>query len=154
MNLALPVPHSIYERAVLFDSSALKAILDPADQYHQEATQCLTSLRELAYPLFATNLTIAETHRRLLYKPRLGGRQAFDLLEAIYDGSTNIIRPLVEDEIQAIEYIKRFEDQTLSFTDAVNMAVMVRMGLRNVFSFDWHFTLLGFLVLPRYGRIT
>jgi predicted nucleic acid-binding protein len=144
----LPVPHSIYERAVLFDTCALEAIADPRDKYHEAAAQCLAELRQLAYPFYVTTLTIAETHRRLLYKPRLGILPALRFLESVYDGSTNIVRPLEEDEQQAMEYIKRFEDQELTFTDTVSMAVMNRLGLRKVFSFDWHFTLLGFQVIP------
>jgi predicted nucleic acid-binding protein len=144
----LPVPHSIYERAVLFDTSGLEAIADPRDKYHEAAAQCLAELRGLAYPFYVTTLTIAETHRRLLYKPRLGILPALSFLESVYDGSTNIVRPLKEDEQQALEYIKRFDDQKLTFTDTISMAVMNRLGLRKVFSFDWHFTILGFQVIP------
>jgi predicted nucleic acid-binding protein len=49
-----------------------------------------------------------------------------------------------------MEYVKRFSDQKLTFTDTVNMAVMRRLGLRKVFSFDWHFGLLGFQVIPSF----
>lgn len=148
MRTRLPVPRSIYERAVLFDTCALEAIADPRDQYHKAAAQCLAELRRLAYPFYVTTLTIAETHRRLLYEPHLGNLPALRFLESIYDGSTNIVRPLEEDELRAIEYIKRFEDQKLTFTDTISMAVMNRLGLRKIFSFDWHFTLLGFQVIP------
>lgn len=149
MFTILPVPRSIYERAVLFDTCALEAIADPRDKYHKAATQCLAELKQLAYPFYVTTLTIAETHRRLLYKPHLGILAALRFLESMYDGSSNIVRSLEEDELQAMEYIKRFDDQTLTFTDTTNMAVMNRLGLRKVFSFDWHFTLLGFQVIPQ-----
>jgi len=144
----LPVPRSIYERAVLFDTCALEAIADPRDQYHKDAARCLAMLEQLAYPFYVTVPTIVETHRRLLHKPRLGILPALRFLESIYDGSINIIRPLEEDEMQAMEYIRRFADQTLTFTDTISMAVMNRLGLRKIFSFDWHFTLLGFQVIP------
>jgi predicted nucleic acid-binding protein len=49
-----------------------------------------------------------------------------------------------------MEYVKRFSDQKLTFTDTINMAVMRRLGLRKVFSFDWHFGLLGFQVIPPF----
>lgn len=148
MCSVLPVPRSIYERAVLFDTSALEAIADPRDQHHKAAAQCLVELRWFAYPFYVTTLTIAEAHRRLLHKPHQGILPALRFLESVYDGSVNIVRPLEEDELQAMEYIKRFEDQKLTFADTINMAVMNRLGLRKVFSFDWHFMLLGFQVLP------
>jgi hypothetical protein len=144
----LPVPRSIYERAVLFDTGALEAIADPRDQYHDEAAICLAELKELAYPFYVTTLTIAETHRRVLYKPHLGILPALRFLEGIFNDSTNIVRPTEEDERQAVEYIKRFDDQDITFTDAISMAAMKRFGLRKAFAFDWHFTLLGFQVIP------
>ena len=148
MRTVLPVPRSIYERAVLFDTCALEGIGDPKDKYHKAAVQCLAELRQRAYPFYVTTLTIAETQRRLLYKPHLGILPALHFLKSVYDGSTNIVRPLEEDELRAIEYIERFGDQTLTFTDTISMAVMNRLGLRKIFSFDWHFTLLGFQVIP------
>lgn len=152
MHTVLPVPRSIYERAVLFDTCALEAITDPRDQYHETASNCLFEFRRLAYPFYVTTLTIAETHRRLLYKPYLGILSALRFLESVYDGSINIIRPLEEDELQAMEYIRRFKGQKLTVTDTISMAVMKRLGLRKVFSFDWHFTLLGFQVVPLIGE--
>jgi len=148
MYPVLLVPRSIYERAVLFDTGALEAIVDSKDQYHNEATACLRELRDLAYPFYVTTLTIAETHRRLLYTPHLGVLPALRFLESVFDGSTNIVRPNEGDEKQAVEYIKRFDDQDLTFTDVMSMAVMKRLGLHRVFTFDWHFTLLGFRVIP------
>jgi predicted nucleic acid-binding protein len=150
MDSVLRVPRSIHERAILLDTGAVEAIVDPKDQYHQPAVQCRAVLLELACPLYITTLTIAETHRRLLYKPHLGHRQALNFLEDIYSGSTNIVRSLGEDELRAKEYVSRFADQKLTFTDTVNMAVMRRIGLRKVFSFDWHFRLLGFQVVPPF----
>jgi uncharacterized protein len=149
MPSALPVPQSIYERAVLFDTCALEGITDPRDQFHRSATSCLAELRDLAYPFYVTSVTIAETHRRILYKRHLGILPALDFLERTLNSSINIIRPTEEDEQQALQYIRRFDDQNLTFTDAISMAVMKRLGLRKVFSFDWHFTLLGFIVIPQ-----
>lgn len=153
MSSPLPVPHvprSVYERAVLFDTSALEAVADPRDKYHEKAEQCLLQLKVSGYPFYITTLTIAETHRRLLYKRHLGNLPALFFLEGVYDGSMNIVRPIKKDELQAIEYIKQFQDQSITLTDAINMAVMNRLGLRQVFSFDWHFTLLGFQIVPTY----
>jgi len=150
MDTALRVPKSLYEQAILLDTGAVEALADSKDQYHQSAVHCRADLLELTYPLFITTLTIAEAHRRLLYKAHLGHRQALNFLDDIYGGSVHIIRPFAEDELQAREYIRRFSDQKLTFTDTVNMAVMRRIGLLKVFSFDWHFGLLGFQVIPPF----
>lgn len=144
----LPVPQSIYERAVLFDTCALLAIFDPRDQYRGDALLLFRKLIKHSYPLYITSQTIAETQRRILYTSHLGYPKAINFLEFIYDESINIIRPSEQDELQAIEYIRRYNDQSLSLTDAINMAVMKRMGIMRVFTFDRHFTLLGFQAIP------
>jgi predicted nucleic acid-binding protein len=148
MKISLPVPHSIYERAVLLDTSALEAIIDARDRCNKDAIQCLIELRNISYPIYITNLTIAETHRRLLYKPHFDNRLALSFLVNIYDGSVNIVRATEADELKAIGYIERFGDQKLTLTDAVSMAVMIRLRMRKIFSFDWHFRLLGFQIIP------
>lgn len=148
MDSLLPVPRTIYERAVLFDTGALEAITDRRDQYHQQAIECLFMLRRLSYPLYVTTLTISETYRRLLYKPYVHKQRAFSFLDYIYDGSVNIERPTEEDEVKAIGYVRRFYDQDITFTDAISMAIMIRLGIRKVFSFDRHFALLGFQIIP------
>ena len=148
MMQELPVPRSLYQRAVLLDTGAWVAIADVRDQYHRPAARCLVKLRELAYPLYVTVLSIAETYRLLLYKRHLGYAHARRFLESIYDGSVNIIRATEQDEQRAIVYIERYKDQRITFTDAINMAAMSRKGLGKVFSFDQHFRLLGFQTIP------
>lgn len=126
-----PFPQSIFDRSVLFDTCALEAIFDSRDQYHLQAADCLKGLSGQPPNFFyVTILTIAETHRRLRYKSTIGYDQALRFLISMYDGSMNIIRPGEEDEREAMELIERYQDQDLSFTDVVNMAVMKRLGIR------------------------
>jgi predicted nucleic acid-binding protein len=148
MTSLLPVPSSIYERAVLFDSSAFVSIIDRNDRNHVSAKECLVELRRLKYPLYVTTLTISESHRRILQIGNIDRTEIVSFLEGIYDGSFNIIRPTIEDDLRAIGYIRRFADQLLTLTDTVSMAVMARLGLRKVFAYDWHFGILGFQIIP------
>jgi predicted nucleic acid-binding protein len=135
----------------LFDTGAWEGLLDKTDQNHQAALQCFEKLRAQAPSYFyCTTLTIAETHRRLLHKKRLGYRTAQEFLEKVFNGNTNVIRSVEEDEKVAIELLKRFYDQKLTFTDAISMAVMKRIGILNVFTFDRHFYLLGFQIIPSF----
>jgi uncharacterized protein len=142
-------PRTIYARAILFDTGAWEAILDKRDQNHEAAIQCFEKLRTQSPSFFyCTTLTIAETHRRLLHKKRLGYRTAQEFLEKVFSGGTNVIRSGEDDEKAALELLKRFHDQNLTFTDAISMAVMKRIGILSVFTFDRHFSLLGFQVIP------
>lgn len=143
-----PVAPLVYARATLLDSSALIAILDPRERSHTEVRECLELLGRRRDALYVSTFVIAETHRRLLYKPHVGRGKALEFLKDIFDGSYNIVRPTSEDEKRAFTLLERFSDQDVTFTDASSMAIMLRMGLRKVLTLDWHFTLLGFQTVP------
>ncbi len=98
------------------------------------------------YPLITTLPTVHETHRHLLYtRGRLSAR---NFLLAVFDGSITIERTTTADDMRAIALIERYADVRLSFVDAVTMAVMERLGVASVFSFDDDFLITGFLRVP------
>ena len=47
-----------------------------------------------------------------------------------------------EDRLEALEILKKYSDQKLSFTDATSFAVIKRFDIKKVFSLDKHFKLL------------
>jgi predicted nucleic acid-binding protein len=126
----------------------LDPLVDTRDKYHQKAVKFLSELKPLRLPFYVSILIIAETYRQLIYRPYLNKEKALDFLTSIYDGTTNILYPCEQDEKQALEYIKRFRDIDLTFTDAITMAIMYRVGVRRIFCFDWHFSLLGLQIVP------
>lgn len=143
-----PVYRSIFERAVLIDTSALYALADQKDNRHEQATECLHSIAQFHLPVWVTNFTIAEAHRLILHN--LGTRIGLSFLEDIYAGGVAIERVLETDEQQARNYLKRFADQSISYTDAISFATMKRLGIGKAFTFDWHFRLLGFVTIPPF----
>ena len=144
------IPQSIFQQAFFLDTGAFKAIYDERDQYHKKAILFRDQLKTFAYPLYTSNLTIAETYRLLLHEPRLGTIVSLNFLDDIYGASFNIIRPKLTDDMVAKNMLHKYKYQVndLTYTDAINMSVMMRIGLKNVFAFDWHFGLLGFQILP------
>ncbi len=58
--------------------------------------------------------------------------------------TTSIERILEEDERHARRILDQHDDKTYSYTDATSFAVMERLGLTDVFTFDRHFTQYGF----------
>jgi hypothetical protein len=143
-----PIARSIFERAVLIDASALYALADSGDACHQDAVDCLRLIAHQRLPLWVTNFTIVETHRRILQS--LGGRAGLAFLGNIYDGGLTIERALDADEHQARSYLQRYSDQSISFCDAISFAVLKRLGIGKAFAFDWHFRLLGFVTIPPF----
>jgi uncharacterized protein len=54
-----------------------------------------------------------------------------------------------EVEERAVEHwLRRFQDQPFSFTDAVSFAVMEQRGIREALALDHHFTVAGFDRVP------
>ncbi|MEW6231626.1 MAG: PIN domain-containing protein [Chloroflexota bacterium] len=142
------IPRSIFERAALIDSSALYALADSRDTNHQEAVNCLRLIAQHRLPLWVTNFTVVETHRRILQS--LGGTAGLAFLQNIYDGGLTIERAFQTDEQQARSFLQRFSDQSISYCDAISFAIMKRLGIGKAFAFDWHFRLIGFVTIPPF----
>ena len=66
-------------------------------------------------------------------------------LQAIYaNPEIHIERSTRKDELKALAFFKKYADQKISFTDCISFAVMERLKLKQVFSFDKHFEYFGF----------
>jgi predicted nucleic acid-binding protein len=134
------------ETGYLLDTGVLVAIASRDDSRHEEAAGCLRTVSSRGNPIFVSLATIYESHRRILHA--LGILRAREFLAGIFDGSTVIVEPRPTDEIHAIEWIDRLSDQRITLTDAVNMAIMTRLHLFAVMSFDNDFLVAGFLRVP------
>lgn len=130
----------------MVDTSGFVALLDLRDANHLPAVELLRETRDLGLPFLTTVPTIHETHRRLLYSPAAAQAEIF--LDAVLDGSITVIRTEPADDERAIALIRRYAAVNLTLTDAVTMAVMERMGVACVFSFDDDFFLAGFIRVP------
>jgi len=146
MPITTSIPKSIFTKAILIDTSALYAMADNNDNFHNAAVSCLKQIAEKHYPMWVTNCTIIETHRRIMHS--LGIDKGLFFLDNIYSGDLSIIRVELEDEIQARDYLHRYTDQDITYYDAISFAVMKRLGIGSAFTFDNHFTTLGFNKIP------
>lgn len=144
----LPIGRSLYSRAILIDTGTLLALADPRDNNRQQAIACLNTIKDHRLPVFVSLPTIFESHRRFLFS--LGQVAAARFLQNIYDGSVNIVRTVEDDEQEGIRLIERYEGLRITMTDAVNMAVMVRLGMAASFSFDCHYLQAGFIRIPPF----
>jgi predicted nucleic acid-binding protein len=133
---------------VLLDTGALLALADETDAHHTAATDCLIAVARHRLPVFIAVPTIYETHRRILFS--LHRNAAVEFLDRIYDGSVNVVQTIHEDEQRARGLIQRYADQDLTLVDAANMAVMIRLGIAAVFSFDAHFLQSGLIRIPPF----
>jgi predicted nucleic acid-binding protein len=127
----------------MMDTSAFVALVEEQD----DALLCNASLQAHRFLQYVTSTVMAETHRRLLFDH--GRDAALRFLRGLYRGDTTIVRPEEQDERSAVEIIERYADLRLSLCDALTSAVMLRLGVKRVFTYDRaHFLPIGFVTVP------
>lgn len=142
----MAIHRTVYEKSVLIDTGPLYALYNERDNHNQESRSCLEHIRRKRLPIYVSNITIIETHKRLLYDR--GYNKAIEFLCSIYDGTTPILRLIKEDEEEAKRILIKFSDQDFSLYDAINFSIMKRHGISKAFSFDSHYEIFGFDRIP------
>lgn len=127
-------------RSVLWDSSAILALLDADDADHERAVAAVQRIAAEKRPSFITNYIEAEAHALLLRK--LGRTIA---REWLLTGGLTVLRVLPNEEQQAKDILIRHTDKDWTLCDAISFAVLDARHVRRAFTFDHHFR--------QYGRI-
>ena len=125
---------------VLWDSSAILALIDADDADHARAVRVAHQIASEARPSFVTNYIEVEAHALLLRK--LGRAIARQWL---LTGGLPVIRALPAEEQRAKEMLARHADKDWSLCDAISFAVLDARRVARAFTFDHHFR--------QYGRI-
>ena len=127
---------------VLVDSGAIFALLCKNDHNHPAARAILRQLQKRRAVPLLTNYITAEAHT--LMNARLGP-------DAARMWVRNNIWPVEwagrEDEERAREILLTGRGGDGTLTDAVSFAVMERLGIQTVFTFDDNFARCGYRVL-------
>jgi predicted nucleic acid-binding protein len=130
---------------VFIDTSALLAILNETDQYHQPAKQTWIELVSSDSVIFSSNYVIVETTALLQHR---FGIEALRLFE-------NNIQPVIKllwiDEPVhklGMGILMAANRRNLSLVDCTSFEIMRQANLVNVFSFDPHFSEQGFTMIP------
>ena len=125
-------------RSVLWDSSAILALLDADDADHARAVAVARHLASEKRPAFITNYIEAEAHALLLR--RLGRVIA---REWLLTGGLPVVKALTEEEQRAKELLVRYADKDWTLCDAVSFALLDARRIRRAFTFDHHFRQYG-----------
>ena len=129
-------------RAVFVDTSAYFAVADRRDDRFGEAAAALRRMTLSGETLVTTNYVVAEAHA--LFVNRLGRDAGARYLRSVESGATTIVVPTHDDERRARDIIYTHTDKSYSLTDALSFAVMQRLGITRVFTFDSDFERFGF----------
>lgn len=124
---------------VLVDSGAVVALLNADDLFHRQARLILEDMRKKGITPLLTNFILAETFSILSATVGPDAARTW-LRHSIWP----VERASEADERRAREIILGKDSQDMSYTDAVSMAVMERLGIKGAFTFDRVFAVRGF----------
>jgi len=127
-------------RGVLWDSSAILALLDADDADHERAVAAARRIAAERHPSFITNYIEAEAHALLLRK--LGRTIARQWL---FTGHLPVLTVLPAEERRAKDILARHVDKDWTLCDATSFAVLDARRVSRAFTFDHHFR--------QYGRL-
>jgi uncharacterized protein len=135
--------------SLLIDTGAFIALLDPNDDLHAEAKAFYQALPPTAHYL-TTQAVVGECYTFFRY--RQGASAAARWLDYLDSArASHHLRLLYSDEVdglQAEHILRRFRDQSLSYTDALTLALAERHKPQAIFGFDHHLALTGLPLLP------
>jgi predicted nucleic acid-binding protein len=125
-------------RAVLWDSSAVLALLDADDADHRVAAAIAQRIAVERRPSFVTNYVEVETHALILRK--LGRQLA---REWLLTGALPVLRATPDEEGRGRELLARYADKDWSLCDAISLSLMEVRKVGTAFTFDRHFVQYG-----------
>ena len=120
------------------DTSVFYAAVDRGDVGHERATQVLDTTE----PLLTTDHVLVESW--LLAQRRLGQPTANAFWGGVRAGPIDLATVEAVDLDAAWQIGKAFQDQEFSIVDRTSFAVMLRLGVHRVASFDKDFAVFRF----------
>lgn len=131
-------------KRLFVDTGAWYALIDRNDPEHITARGFFNTNN---LPLTTTNFIFDETVT--LLRKRLSWNVAKDFGQRLKDSAfVSLICVRDEDEDRAWEIFLKYRDKDFSYTDCTSFAVLERLKLDTVFSFDGHFNAMKFRVVP------
>jgi len=123
---------------ILIDTGAVYALSDKNDINHERASQFYKSVAGKKEFVILSPILVESW---LLLEARLGNHVAQRFLQSIKDG-VFVFREITLDEIsRALEIEKKYDTVEFGFIDAVCFAFAENKKIREVFSFDQHFSI-------------
>ena len=132
---------------IFIDTSAFIALYLKGDEFDERAALFLDKTDKKTIFL-TSNYILDEVYTFL--RSNKGKETAISFAEFLAQNSQIVIlkRIGLEDEKKAFELFRKLDLSKLSFTDCTSFALMKRLEIKEVFSFDKHFAKAGFEVIP------
>jgi predicted nucleic acid-binding protein len=133
--------------AVFIDTGAWFAGIAKNDQYHDRAMKYRNRLLKENVLFITTNLVIHES--TMLLERKVSKKEAIKFLKAILKDPLVEIFHIDEDmELEGYTLYQKYKDQNFSIADCISFVVMKQYQISRCFTFDHHFSTMGFDVEP------
>ena len=128
---------------IFVDAGPFLAKYRDRDQYHRDALRLWATVEP---PILTSTLVVGEF--ATLLGRQNGFKHSADRVKLLYESeSVDIRRSTPEDELEALNWMRKYADHGIGFTDCLSFAMMRRHGIRTAFTFDRHFRDAGFEVI-------
>jgi len=130
----------IHRNRVFIDSSFWIAFRNERQTHHKRAREILSELFRQRTQFMATPFVFAEVHATFTRSGPIREQIIQDFWE---NQLMHLAEVSSEDHQQAIALLRRHDDKTYPFCDAISFVVMRRLEVRRVAAFDDHFHQFG-----------
>lgn len=133
-------------KPIFVDTSWWKALVDENDSFHVQALGQLARLRATGSRLVTSNYILDESFT--LIRVRINRQKVDEFRKVLTDlaKALTLLRVTAADESGAWEWFGQ-DWSKLSYTDCVSFAMMKRIGLTEVATFDEHYGRAGFRIM-------
>lgn len=129
-------------KKIFVDTGAFLAKELVADQHHEEAVRLWSKYYKEGVTLTSSEHVLDETVT--LFTRRTNASWASSWGKDVMGAGIEWLTTEPKDLLQAMDLLKKYADQALSFTDCLSFVLMRRNGIRDYFAFDRHFQAAGF----------
>lgn len=128
---------------IFVDTAAWLALNDRSDQFHSLAVEKFASIRVGRISLVTSDYILDESIT--IIRSRVSHRAAVAFGQSILGSTVVDLMPITSDDrLVAWEIFRKYDDKEFSFTDCASFAVMRKLRLKTAFTFDSHFSQMGF----------
>jgi uncharacterized protein len=128
---------------LFLDTGYIIALVNSRDQYHASATALAERYDGL--PLITTSAVLLEIGNALARNHKSAAAQI--LHQLLNDKTTTVVQLTPEALIRAFERYRQYLDKQWGLVDCLSFITMEKHQIRQVLTFDHHFTQAGFEVL-------
>lgn len=132
---------------IFIDTCAFLSRYLENDQFHVISSKTWKELEKKSPILYTSNFIVNET--LTLLTRRAGSKFATEVGNSLYASNIlQILRPGEDEEKLAIKLMSKYGDHEIGFTDCLSAVLMQKQGIIHTFTFDNHFHLFNFHILP------